>query len=58
VTFKTFPRIISGNKMKLNNTPHIFEIILTTTAIIVPTDNLITAIEFFHNKTKTRNHGY
>jgi len=44
--------------MKLNNTPHIFEIILTTTAIIVPTDNLITAIEFFHNKTKTRNHGY
>ena len=55
----TFPRIISGNNMKLINTPHISKnklFIITTT--IVPTDNLITAIEFFNNKTKTRNHGY
>jgi hypothetical protein len=55
----TFPRIISGNNMKLINTPHILiKQLFTVTTTIVPTDNLITAIEFFNNKTKTRNHGY
>lgn len=55
----TFPRIIGGNNMELNNTPHISKKQnFTITTIIVPTYNLITAIEFFNNKTKTRNHGY